>query len=58
MSFFKKLFNKKEEVKSFANDVICEHCDKLIQPYEKRKKFDGKRYHVKCFKKMKKTSKM
>lgn len=58
MSFFRKLFYQKEKVKSFANDVICEHCDRIIHPYEKGKKFDDKRYHVKCFKKMKKTSNM
>jgi len=56
MSFFEKLFNKKEEVNPIVENVICEHCNRIIHPYEKRKKFEGKRYHVKCFKKIKKKN--
>jgi hypothetical protein len=61
MSFLKKLFCKKEEVIVEENSIeipegcfMCEHCDRLIHPYEKRKTMAGKKFHIKCFRKYKK----
>jgi len=61
MKFLKKLFKKKEvvkvkpiEIEEEVNPNLCQFCKEQI--YDKGKKFDGKRYHIKCFRKLKKQS--
>lgn len=62
-NFFKKK-NKKEkedqveepmEVKSPVPDycAMCFYCKEPIYSHEKRKTFNGKKYHIKCFRKFK-----
>ena len=34
----------------------CPYCQTIIQPHEKRKSFNGKKFHIKCFRKAKKAA--
>jgi hypothetical protein len=60
MKFLKNLFKKKEAVKvePVEEDNVpknfCEYCEEQL--WEKGKQFGGKRYHIKCFRKMKKEA--
>jgi hypothetical protein len=35
------------------NCAICFYCKNPIYPHEKRRTFNGKKYHIKCFRKLK-----
>lgn len=52
--------NKKEEVEqqvvSTINSNPCEHCGNNIESWEKGITFNKKKYHVKCFRKLKKQA--
>ena len=62
-NWFKK--KKKKEVKETQTETktntesklpICQFCHEDIENWEKRKAFDKKKYHIKCFRKLKKVA--
>ena len=57
----KNLFKKKEQeveqqVEQEVIQVSCEHCGSNIESWDKCTTFDKKKYHVKCFRKLKKQA--
>lgn len=59
MNIFNKLFGKKEKpIKEIQKiGVVCDYCGEEIFEYESRTKKAGKKFHRRCFKKMRKEAK-
>jgi hypothetical protein len=59
-NLFKKNKKEKEEEKIPEKEELnlpkCEYCDSYIHEWEKIKTFDKKKFHVKCFRKIKKQA--
>lgn len=69
MGLLKKLFGretkenpkeepKEEDLESYSQDLglLCPHCEMSIHPTQKSKKFLGKRYHIQCYRKLRKDA--
>ena len=61
MGFWDWLQNKevklREELKKETCNPICANCTREIQPHDKRKTFGGKKFHLKCLRKLRKQIK-
>ncbi len=56
--FFKKKKEKKEEpvVENVCLKGCCSFCGIRFESYDKIKKFSNEKYHIKCFRKLKKQA--
>ena len=62
MNIFKKIFKKEKKDKKESQEFeerdlpMCPFCNVYIESWEKSKKFDKQRYHLKCMRKLKKQA--
>lgn len=54
--FKKKKLDVEQPVEHKVVTVSCEHCGINIESWDKGTTFDNKKYHVKCFRKLKKQA--
>ena len=60
MGFLNIFFGKKDNVnieEETINEGGCDFCGSNFTHYDDIKKFDKKKYHIKCFKKLKQQTK-
>ncbi len=73
MGFIKNLFKKKEEkepevsfkekelsetVQYVGGEPVCEKCGLIIGENHKRRTFNGKKFHLSCFRQVQKEAKV